>query len=362
MNASRALPLLALPLLVAASALAQRTAALPSLGVGDKAPAISVAKWVKGTPKKGFELGKVYVVEFWATWCPPCRESIPHLTELQKRYGNAVSFNGFAVWQREPKDAYIGSVEKFVTKMGPKMDYSVAVDTDPRTGAMAVNWMTAAGQNGIPTAFVVGKDGRIAYIGHPMDPGLPDTLDKVLAGTFDANAAKNAARAKAERETNLRTAFGKVAAAYKAGDEAAADAVFADLAATYPDLKGNILAARFERKLDTGKEAEGYALLKTEWPGAINDPETLNSLSWTILTDKRAKNPDTALAIALAQKGVELTGERSAAVIDTLAYALFKGGKMDEAVAWETKAVKLTDGKDAEMVAALEKYRKAKRG
>ena len=110
MNAFRALPILALTL--ACGAFAQNTKPLPTLRVGEPAPKIEVAKWVKGSPTKGFELGKVYVVEFWATWCPPCRTSIPHLTELQKKYGNTVSFNGIGVFQREAKDAYIGSVEE----------------------------------------------------------------------------------------------------------------------------------------------------------------------------------------------------------------------------------------------------------
>ena len=56
------------------------------LQIGDAAPELKVEKWVKGDPVTTFEKGKVYVVEFWATWCPPCIKSIPHLTELQKQY------------------------------------------------------------------------------------------------------------------------------------------------------------------------------------------------------------------------------------------------------------------------------------
>ena len=60
------------------------------LGVGDPAPKLAVKSFVKGEPIKSLEPGKVYVVEFWATWCGPCRVTIPHLTELQKKHVDVV--------------------------------------------------------------------------------------------------------------------------------------------------------------------------------------------------------------------------------------------------------------------------------
>jgi thiol-disulfide isomerase/thioredoxin len=54
-----------------------------SLTGRDPAPPLKVSKWLKGEEVKRFEPGKVYVVEFWATWCGPCIAFMPHLAELQ---------------------------------------------------------------------------------------------------------------------------------------------------------------------------------------------------------------------------------------------------------------------------------------
>src|SRR6266487_2199320 len=54
------------------------------LKIGDPAPAFKVSKWLQGTEVKSFEKGKVYVVEFWSTWCGPCIVMMPHMSELQQ--------------------------------------------------------------------------------------------------------------------------------------------------------------------------------------------------------------------------------------------------------------------------------------
>ena len=73
------------------------------LKVGSAAPKLSVEKWMKGDQVKGLEAGKVYMVEFWATWCPPCLDSIPHLTELQKSHKELVVI-GMASSEKLEKD------------------------------------------------------------------------------------------------------------------------------------------------------------------------------------------------------------------------------------------------------------------
>ena len=58
----------------------------PSLSLGDKAPKVDLSKVVKGDFDGKFKNDKVYVIEFWATWCGPCKTSMPHLSELQQMY------------------------------------------------------------------------------------------------------------------------------------------------------------------------------------------------------------------------------------------------------------------------------------
>ena len=82
---------------------------------------------------EGLNEGTAYVVEFWATWCPPCVASIPHLTKLQKKHKNIVVM-GVAGSERAGKEP----LEAFVKKQGSKMAYTVAYDSDR---SMSAAWM-----------------------------------------------------------------------------------------------------------------------------------------------------------------------------------------------------------------------------
>ena len=147
---------------------------------GSPAPAFTVDSFVRGPEAKTLELGKVHVIEFWATWCGPCVASMPHLTELQKQNPD-VQFIGVAGFERG-KDAADGTkrVEEFVKAKGDAIGFAIAFDGD---GTMAKTWMTAAKRNTIPTSFVVGKDGNVAFIGSPNAD-----LDAAIAKAKKADA------------------------------------------------------------------------------------------------------------------------------------------------------------------------------
>ncbi len=157
-----------------------------SLGVGDPAPALQAGEWIQGEPVTEFAPDKPYLIEFWATWCGPCVESIPHLNEIAAAYDD----KGLVVIGQNISEPDESRVKPFVEKMGDKMTYRVALDdkSQMEKGAMAATWLKASGVGGIPVAFLVGKDGKIAWIGHPM--ALESSvINQVLAGTFDLKKA-----------------------------------------------------------------------------------------------------------------------------------------------------------------------------
>ena len=131
------------------------------LKLGDPAPALQVAEWLQGGPialneGKG---SKIYVVEFWATWCPPCRVTIPHLTELYKKYKDQ-GLEVVAITDEDPD-----YVKTFLEEQGDKMVYPVAVDRDQLT---SIAYLLGVNINTIPHAFVIDSNGKLVWHGNPM--------------------------------------------------------------------------------------------------------------------------------------------------------------------------------------------------
>ena len=173
--------------LAAAASLAPTSA--QTLMVGDPAPKLQTGQWIQGEPVTNLEKGKAYLIEFWATWCVPCRQSIPHLNDIQARYKD----RNLIVIGQDCSESNEKKVAPFVKKMGAKMTYRVALDDmeGSKYGKMTDTWQTAAKRYTIPSAYLVNTNGVIAWIGHPLE--LSDkVIEEVLDGSFDMpTAARN---------------------------------------------------------------------------------------------------------------------------------------------------------------------------
>lgn len=160
-----------------------------TLRIGDPAPELRYSKWIKGTPVKSYEKDRMYVVEFWATWCVPCRIAMPHLSELARKYKATTTFIGVNSGEMtgdKPYEAALPAITKFVDGMGEKMDYDVMADNNE--SYMSKNWMTAAGLVTIPTTFLI-KEGQLIWIGHP--DSVEVVIQKVASGSYDMAAFKS---------------------------------------------------------------------------------------------------------------------------------------------------------------------------
>ena len=342
--------LAAVLLAAATGTLAQAQAAAQhkaKLAAGDPAPALTIEKWVKGAPLNGFEKGKIYVVECWATWCGPCIKSMPHLSELQRQYGpKGVTVIG--VTSPDNRGSTLERVETLVAQKGDGMAYTVAWDED---GGYKKDYMEPAGQTGIPCSFLIDGQGKIAFIGHPMNLDIP--LAEVVAGTWDvvAGSAKVA-----EANSKLNEIF-----KLSRTDPKAALAKIEEYAIAYPVYADNVELLKFDVALATGDDALVSSVGASVVDKAIagKNDETLNEVAWKIVDPKsKREQRDLDLALRAAQNAAAFTQEKDASVLDTLARVHFLRGDVQKAIELQEKAIAVADENDRDALrGTLQQYK-----
>ncbi|MCC6509694.1 MAG: redoxin family protein [Pirellulaceae bacterium] len=349
------------------------------LTVGSPAPELNIAHWFKqadgkARPVTKFQPGKIYVVEFWATWCGPCLQGMPHLAELQREYAEkGVQIIGVSSEELEVVQEFLAREApqrvpvKDKDEAGGKSNkdekgkantakpqtfgevtsaYSLTCDTDESTEKA---YMQAAFQSTIPTAFIGGKEGRIEWIGHPG--AMDDVLRAVVSGTWD------------------RAEFGKQ---FLAGQQA-------EIAKT--ELNGALQRRDFAKAVElidkrlsvTDQEQEQLELRLTKIQISLaqnNLPEATSRLQecfsfskgrvdmvdlicWHIYEQSEQRKTDLTplvkVAFAEGEKTLSLAkGEALASLLDTVGHLAYKLGNKAKAIQLVTQATELAVGENKE--------------
>lgn len=305
------------------------------LDLGDTAPPLSIAEWVRGDPidlTKG-KGEKVYLVEFWAVWCPPCKVSIPRLTELQLKYKKDLVIVGVTAPDSRGNSA--AAVRKFVKKQGDAMQYAVALDKfETSTNA----YMRAANIMGIPYAFLVARDGKIAWMGSPLDPALDGVVAQVISGDYDVRAA----RIEAQVQRILPMVFRYI----QMGQPTLALEGLKEILALDPGHRDalNVTTSIF---VDQLRDREAFR----SWAGNHleankNKPKVLVSLADSLcrISDLEMAVPDLALSAAVS---AYQNGSRSdPGTIAVYARANYQIGRLDKAISLQQDALAAADGED----------------
>jgi thiol-disulfide isomerase/thioredoxin len=304
------------------------TAASAQLNVGDPAPTIQVSDWIKGDPvdlAKG-KGSKAYLVEFWATWCGPCIESMPHLSELQRKHRkNGLVVVGVATPGRGET---LKVVKRFVKRRGSSIDYTIGFD---ESGETQKRYMYAVGAGGIPYAFLIDKSGTLVWHGHPGDPAMDMIIDDVVHGRFDVREA--------EVRERLDPLFARMHQYASRGNWDGFKGLLAEALDLDPASDRAMSAAVYVYLIENDDVAGLRALIESHMDKHRNEPDVMAVVANALLEiqdlDKRL--PD--LAVTAAGAANRLSKTKNAFMLSTYARALFQIGLVDRAIEMQNNAV-----------------------
>ncbi|MDT5059748.1 MAG: hypothetical protein QOH63_207 [Acidobacteriota bacterium] len=145
-----------------------------------EAPAISVAEWVNGRPMMLADLrGRVVLLEFWATWCQPCREMFPKLKSLHEKFAGRgleiIALTRFYMSHPGAADSRAQELELIRRAVAEyDLEFRVGVMEDERAQEIY-------GATGLPTLFIIDRQGLARWAGHVNeDAELEILLERFL--------------------------------------------------------------------------------------------------------------------------------------------------------------------------------------
>jgi len=301
-------------------------AALPQ--VGDVPPPLRISEWVRGEAidLKRDAAKKIHLIEFWATWCPPCKASIPLLSDYQKKYRKDLVIVG--VTDAEPERNSLKDIRQFVKTQGADMDYTVAIDEAGKTWNA---WLDPA--LGIPYSFLINRDGHIVWQGSPLEPALAEILPAVIEGSYDIDSAK------LEAEVNRR--LQALSLSLEMGQWGTVWDGLIDILRLDPanEVAIDALTDIYAKELHNTRSFRKWVTEHIE--AHRNNAKAMSRLAVALLRneDYATRAPD--LALQAAKAAYEASKMRDAVAMAAYAQAMYQIGNLDKAIAVQTEAVAL---------------------
>lgn len=323
---------------------------------GEQAPDLEHVRWIHGEPVERFETGRVYVLEFWSTWCGACIGSIDHLNELAQRYKADATFIAIHIWQREsaPKPAaFLARRQKSVK---PVWAFSVVEDLDD---TLAKTWMDATDNGGLPTTMIVNRETKLAWFGHTKDLDKP--LKAIVERTFDSR--------RGVVEMNRRIHVGRLAnesgEAIERRDYVKGMALMIEALREDPDTVAEWIPSTYGHLLHVSKsQATAAAFVRIVL--ATQEGKKANLLigfARMILNFRSSEMCDLNLALELAEKANEMSISKNPHILSTLATIRAERNDIYGAMKAIELAISNSADKDdrAGLVKTLEDFRKSTR-
>ena len=318
--------------------------AMGAVKPGEKAPPLMVTDWIKLNPfgdwvkSKPLDLansakGRVVLIEFWATWCAPCVQLIPHNNELYHRYKDKGLV--FVSLTDTSRGQQLSTVKRFVDGRGAQMDYPVAFD---ETQQSILTYAADEGGVGLPHAVLIGKDGTVVWAGHPAMPAMESILKDLLLDRYDPATIQK----KAQREARLEPVIRDFNQAASVGDWGKCVQVAEKMLEIDPDNR-DAIDLSVQIYLNEIRDRDRFRA----WVSGLIDrfgdhPDTMLTLARVLvgIDALEQREPDLALQ---AVQAAYAKRPQDAGVVQTLAAVAYQLGDLERAIALQREAVRVAD-------------------
>ncbi|VTS02069.1 TlpA disulfide reductase family protein [Tuwongella immobilis] len=314
-----------------------------NLRIGSPAPVLVAKHWFGKEAISGWEKDRVYVVDFWATWCGPCIASMPHLNDLGQKYRKK-GLEVVAISTKDP-DNTLEAVTAFVNEHQAK--YQIRFCFSESTESWK-SFMIAAKQQGIPCSFVIDRKGQIAFIGHPIE--LDVVLPLVLEDKWTLETAENYRFAR----SGLNELAGKVARNPRTALES-----LEEMAKRFPPIV-SVESYRYYQivcLLKTKQLDRAQAAIQASIPEAIEQKNLEWMLTMASMLMDRTTNPERQhadYAVEIAEQTLRIN-DREPSIQIEVAEILFEAGQQKRGLELGQKALDHATGISKVMIQLRQK-------